>query len=265
MVGDVPNYDKSMKDLHDQESYLRGQIQKNYDVRKQKVVPELLDNLKGKVGVDNWTEAYNKPDKDVLGIKIKSPLQYNTETHKLTPESVSWVAKNVDDEMNKKGDTVVNAQVSGDLDKKDRTYADLTKSVVDYLNTIPVQKAQADFTEEYGKKNPELKDAIDATKNINQFFSKENVDAVKAKVNINRDKEFMKTGQKYYGQGGIFSQNKDFIGIQEKYAQLVADGKMSDEVAKKQIQAEIKQNPALKKINENMDSEVRKINEKNTN
>lgn len=253
---------KEIDNLKKQESYLRTEIQKNYDSRKEKLVPELVENVKTALRVDNLSDEYDSPEKEIAGVKIKSPLQWNPETHKLTPESVQKVAGIVDDAMNKKGDAAANAQVSGDLDKKKRTYEDLTRSVVDQLNAVPVQKAKEKFTKEYSKNNPDLKDAFDANQKVNEYFSKDKVDAVKAKVNVDRDKALIETGHKYYGEGGVFQTNSDFVGIQHKYAQLVGEGKMSDEVARNQIQAEIKQNPALKKINENMESEVRKINEK---
>jgi hypothetical protein len=252
----------SRKQLTDQEQYLRGQIQKQYDARKQKVVPEVLEHLKNQVEVSDWTDAVGKPDKDVFGINIKSPLQWNPQTHKLDQKSVEWVAKHVDDQLNKKGDVTINAQTSGDLEKKDRTYPDMTKSVVDYLNTLPVQKKQKEFTDEFTKRYPALKDAFEANKTVNEYFSKDKIADLNAKVNIDRDKSIMTTGQKYFGKDGIAFQNKDFVGIQEKYAQLVADGKMTQEVALKQIDAEAKQNPATKKIYDNYQDELKKITEK---
>lgn len=259
MVGDVP--ESEIKNLSNFESTLRSDIQKAYDARKQKVVPGLLDDLKGKVDVSNWADAYGRPDREIMGVKIKSPLEWNPDSHKLTMKSVQWVARNIDDIMNRKGDKVVNAQVSGDLEDKKRTYADLTKSVVDYLNTIPIQKAQQDFTKKYTEKNPQIKDAFTAVKEVNDYFSKANVDAVKAKVNTQRDKEFIKTGDRYYGDNGVFNRNQDYIQIAHKYAQLVHDGTMTDAVARKQIMAEIDKNPSLKKIKDTYESEIRKINE----
>lgn len=259
--GDTKGYQTDLKNLKEFESTLRSDIQKAYDARKEKVVPELLDDLKSKVDVSNWADAYGRPDKEIMGMKIKSPLEWNPESHKLTMKSVQWVAKNIDDIMNRKGDKVINAQVSGDLEDKKRTYADLTKSVVGYLNTVPIQKAQQDFTKEYTEKNPQIKDAFTAVKEANDYFSKTNVDAVKAKVNTQRDKEFIKTGDRYYGDNGVFNRNQDYIQIAHKYAQLVHDGTMTDQVARKQIMAEIDKNPSLKKIKDTYESEIRKINE----
>jgi len=248
--------------LQDSEKYYRGQIQKSYDESKRKAVPEIVDHLKNVVGVSDWVDAYNKPDQDVLGIKMKSPLQWNADTHKLTPQSTEWVIKHVDDFMNKKGDAAINAQVSGDLDKKDRTYQDVSKSVVDYLNTIPVQKKQKEYTDEFTRRHPELRDAFNANKEVNEYFSKDKISDLNAKVNIDRDKDILTTQHKYFGKGGLAYQNKDFVDIQEKYAKLVGEGKMTDEVARKQVEAELKQNPALKSLNDNYETEIRKITEK---
>jgi hypothetical protein len=249
--------------LEESEKYFRGQISKEYEARKQKVVPEIVDNLKGSLGVSDLLDAYNKPDQELVpGVKIKSPLQWNAETHKLTPESTQWVAKHVDDFLNKKGDPAINAQMSGDLDKKARTYEDVTRSVVDYLNTIPVQKKQKEYTDEFIKSHPALKDAFKANEEVNSYFSKDKIDELNAKVNIGRDKAIVTTQDKYFGKNGLAFQNTDYVDIQHKYAQLVADGKMPDEVARKQIEAEIKQNPALKTLNDNYEAEIRKITEK---
>ena len=51
------------------------------------------------------------------------------------------------------------------------------------------------------------------------------------------------------------------VRIQEHYAQLVDDGKMTEEVAKTQMDAEIKQNPALQKLQKNYENDVKKINQ----
>lgn len=253
---------KDLGDLEKSEKYYRGQIQKSYDESKKKAVPEIIDHLKSVVGVSDWVDAYNKPDQDVLGIKMKSPLQWNPGTHKLTPQSTEWVIKQVDDQLNKKGDAAINAAVSGDLDKKDRTYPDISKSVVDYLNTIPVQKKQKEYTDEFANRHPELKDAFNANKEVNEFFSKDKIADLNAKVNIDRDKDIVTTQHKYFGKGGLAYQNKDFVDIQEKYAKLVGEGKMTDEVARKQVEAELKQNPSLKSLNDNYETEIRKITEK---
>lgn len=258
--------DSKVKNLKDQESFLSSSIQKLYDVQKGKVIPDVIDNLKGYFAADNWLQIYDNVQVDDHGmsspIAIVNPLKWDPETHKLTPKSAEWVLKNVDDFLNKKGDDVINAKVSGDLDKKERTYADMGKSVIDFLNTIPVKKAQEKFTEEYAQKNPHIKSILGANHKNGIYFSKENVETVKAKINTQRDKDFINTQQKYYGEGGIFQGNQDFVGIQHRYAQLVADKKMTDDVARKQIQAEIKQHPALKRINDNFENEIKKINER---
>lgn len=252
--GSFDQYETQLKTLKDQESYLRGEITKNYEARKKKILPDVLSDIQSSLGGKDWVYIY--------GMDFKSKLQWSPVTNKLTPQSVEWVAGKVDDFLNKRKDVAMNAQSTGDLEDKKRTYADMTKSVVDELNFIPVKKAQDDFTKEYAEKNPLFKEAIGANKKVNDYFSKDRVDDIKSKVNVNRDKELIKTGQKYYGEGGIFQQNTDFINIQHKYAQLVSEKKMSDSVARSQIQAEIKQNPALKKINENLETEIKKIHER---
>lgn len=264
-MGNSEEFNSQMNVINAKEKRIRTSIGNSYEAQKKYLVPELVDNIKDNFGGASWNEIYDNEKKDENGISspvsVDSHLKWDSETNKLTPKSVEWVLKNTDALLNKKGDDVVNAQVSGDLDKKERNYFDLGNAVVGELNKVPVHKKQDEFTEKYAAKNPKFKEAIDAQKRANEYFSKENVDAIKAKVNVDRDKEFIKTQERYYGPGGIFQENKDYVGIQEKYAQLVADGKMTEEVAKKQIEAEIKQNPALKKINDNRENEIKKINE----
>lgn len=242
-VGDAEGMAKRKQDrdkLASAEQYFRGQIQKEYDAKKQKLVPELAGMLKAQV----------------------DDSEFDPETHKLKPISVQWVARHVDGIMNQKNDAVVNAAVSGDLDKKERTYQDLTKDVVDQLNLIPIQKKQEEFTKDYFDKNPAMKDAYKAVSEVNDYFSKSNFDDVKAKVNVNRDKALIQTKDKYYGTDGIFQKNQDYVSIQHKYAELVGDGKMTEEVAIKQMQAEIKQNPNLQKIDQSFQNELKKVQEK---
>lgn len=261
--GDAANYESNLKNLKDRETYLRTEIQKNYDAKKSKLVSELVSTLKENFPGANWVDVYSNEKKESDGatdiISVDRPLVWDKETNKLTPKSVKWIQDQIDPIMNKKKDAAVNAAVSGDLDNKPRTYADLTKAIVDQLNLVPVQKAQQDFTEDYIKKNPNMKDALLANKEIHDYFSKNNFDDVKAKVKVQADKEFINTQERYYGKDGLFQKNQDYVGIQHKYAQLVADKKMSQEVAMKQMEAEIKENPALKKIKGNFDTEKRKI------
>lgn len=259
----------------------RSNIQKAYDVQKKTVVPELIDELKKPFGDSDWNSIYENPDqhlnktpdeKILEGLHIdagghevvrKSPLQWNPETHKLTPESAKYINTQVDDILNRKGNDVLNAQVSGDTDKKERTYEDIHRDVINYFNTVvPVQHAQQKYADAFAKGKPEIKDAIRAQKEFNSFFNKDNVEAANAYANTWRDKEFMKTKEKYYGKAGIFNTNPGYVEIAHKYAGLVAEGKMTDEVARKEIDSEVGQNPALKKIKDNLDREVKGTTEK---
>src|ERR1700733_551403 len=260
--GNQEGFDADLKSLKNQETRLRTEIQKNYDAKKEKLVPELTENIRSMLGGKNWEDIYSQstvPEKDQFGFDVQKHLKWNPETHKLTPESVQFIAGRVDGIMNKKKDAAVNAQVSGDLDDKPRTYEDLTKSVVDQLNLVPIRKAQQDFTEDYIKKNPGMKAALSANKEIHDYFSTSNFDDLKTKVKIQADKDFISAQDRYYGPTGLFMKNEDYVGIQHKYAELVGEGKMPEEVAKKQMQAEITQNPALKKIKDNLEAEKRKF------
>lgn len=262
----TPEWNKNqgqLTHLQESEKYLRGQIQKEYDARKPKLVSELVGTLKEAFPGANWVDVYNNEKKEADGttdiVAIDMPLIWDKETNKLTPKSVKWVEDHIDPIMNKKKDAAVNAVVSGNLDDKPRTYADLSKAVVDQLNLVPVQKAQQDFTEDFIKRNPSMKDALSANKDIHDYFSKNNFDDVNAKVKVQADKEFIETQERYFGKDGLFQKNQDYVGIQHKYAELVGGGKMSESVAKKQMEYEINEHPELKKIKQNFETEKRKV------
>ena len=237
-VQDTNNTDRQKKvaDLSAFDQYLKTQIQKEYDATKQKLIPDLLSHIQESIKEDD----------------------FNPETKTLMPKAVAKVAAQVDAIMNKKKNSAVNAVVSGDLDDKQRTYEDLTKSIVDNLNLIPIQKAQHEYAREYAKQHPDIEAALKANEEISNYFSHANFDDVKAKIKVDTDKNFITAQQKYYGNGGIFQKSQDYIGIQHKYAELVGSGKMTEDVAKKQMKAEIEQNPNLKKIKDNFDTEIRK-------
>lgn len=225
--------------LKQRSQYLNGEIQKNYDYRLRTLVPELSDQIK-----PTLTDA-----------------DFNPETHTLRPNAVQRIAGIVDADLNKAGENVIDARVSGDLDKKNRTYEDVTRQVVANLNTIPIQKAQQEYAKEFAKDHPKIEAALHANESTHDYFSNTNFDEVKAKVKTQADKSFIEIKDKYWGKNGLFMNNKDMISIQEKYAQLVHDGKMTEDVAKKQIDAEVQGNPALTKIQKNYEGEVRKITE----
>lgn len=233
----VDAHKQKIESLKAKREYLNTEIGKNYSFEKRSLVPELVDLLKGQV----------------------DDSEFDPQTHQLKPVSVQWVARHVDDIMNKKKNSSVNAAVSGDLDDKERTYADITKSVVDQLNLIPVEKAKHKFAQEYAQKNPEIAEALKANEDIHSYFSNSNFDDVVAKVKINVDKDLINAKERYKGAEGIFQKSQEYVGIQHKYAQLVADGKMTDEVARKQMKAEIEQSPALKKIQSAYETENKKI------
>ena len=211
------------------EQYFRGQIQKEYDEKKKKLVPELTNILKGGMDID---------------------AEYDPFTHTLTPIAAQQVLRRVDAVMNDRNDATVNAAVSGDVDKKERVYEDLGKSVIDQLNLLPIEKEQEKFTKQYLRNNPEMKDVVNSDKEIKDFFSNSNFEDVKAKININRDKAVHQAADKYYGKNGIFMRDPEYVGIQHKFAELVGEGKMTEDVAKNQMQQEIKNNPNLKKIDQ---------------
>lgn len=231
--------EQKMKPLKDRLDYVNEQIQKNYDYEKRSLVPELTRGAKGLIKDDD----------------------FNSETHTLKPSAAKKVIGYVDSEMNRKGNSSVNGAVSGDLDNKQRTYEDLSKDVIDNLNLIPIQKKQDEASKEFSKKHPDIEAALKSNEEVNNYFSKENFDDLKAKVIVDADKEILRTKDRYFGKGGLFQQNQDFIGIQHKYAQLVADGKMSNDVAMKQIDTELKQNASLKGLYKNYEDDLRKISE----
>jgi hypothetical protein len=235
--GRLESFEQQLSSLKNQRDYIDGQIDKTYQFEKQTIVPDLVNQLKGGIIDDDFDPV----------------------THRLKPVAVQWMARKVDAIMNQKGNPSVNARVSGDLDKKERSYPDLTRSVVDQINLIPVQKAQQEFTKEYTKDHPELSAALHANEAMHDYFSNANYDDLNAKTKIWVDKSLIETKDRYYGKNGLFMKNATYVGIQHKYAQLVGDGKMSQEVALKQMQDEIDHHPDLKGIADKFETEKKKI------
>jgi hypothetical protein len=226
-----------MAQLRSQRDFYQGEIQKNYEFEKNSLVPELANQLKGLV----------------------DDSEFDPKTHTLRPISAKWVFDKVDAEMNRRNNPIVNAAVSGNLDKKNRNYFDLGRSVLDQLNLIPIQKAQQQKALEFFKDHPQIQAALKANEEVNDYFSHANVNDVKTKVKVDADKSYIQIKDKYYGSNGIMMRSPMMKDIQEKYAQLVHDGKMEDDVARKQMVAEIEQNPELKSITNNYESEVNKV------
>jgi hypothetical protein len=275
---DISDSEKQqLSNLEQQEIYAKSSIQKAYNREKDKIVPDIVDGIKGQLfGNSDWTSVYENPnahlnetdlqkaiDQSVSPTGRKSPLQWNPETHRLTPESDKWIRGYVDKELNAKKNNIINAQVSGDINDKNRTYQDVSDDVVRYLNTVvPVQAAQKKYTDDFVAKNPKLKDVLSAQEEQAKYFSKENSDAAISYAHTWRDKEYMKAQQKYFSNNGILNKNQDYEAISHKYAQLVHDGKMTEEIAKKQIDAELKQHPSLKSIVDNYQNDVKSVNDK---
>ena len=235
----VSEHRQKIEDLKNRSDYLNTELQKNYDYRMRSLVPELVDQIKSSITDDDFSPGL----------------------HTLKEKSVQRVASIVDAYLNKENDAVVNARISGDLNNKNRTYEDVTRQVIQQLNFIPIQKAVDEYKKDFSKAHPQFADAFNANDATKDYFSNTNFDDVKSKVEIDAKKSFIETNNRYWGDGGLFMKSKDMVRIQEHYAQLVHDGKMTEEVAKTQMDAEIKQNPALQKLQKNYENDVKKINQ----
>jgi hypothetical protein len=235
----VAEHHKKIQNLKDRSEYLNTELQKNYDYRLRSLIPELEQQIKPTITDDDFSPSL----------------------HTLKEKSVERIAGIVDSTLNKANDSVINARITGDLDNKKRTYADVTRQLVEHLNLIPIQKAQEEYKKEFAKSHPQIQDAINASGATKDYFENTNFDELKSKVKIEANKSYIETKNRYWGENGLFMRNKDLIRIQEHYAQLVGDGKMTDEVAKKQMDAEIKQNPGLQRLQKNYERDVKRIPE----
>src|SRR5580698_4057784 len=94
----VDAHRQNIEKLKQKREYVNSQIGKNYDYEKRQLVPKLVDQLKGMV----------------------DDSEFDPQTHTLKPVSAQWVLRHVDDIMNKKNNSSVNAAVSGDVDNKER-------------------------------------------------------------------------------------------------------------------------------------------------
>lgn len=246
--------------LEEKRNHLQAQVSKIYNNRADKYTGDIVTDIQGMFTGASWDQIFENPDqyygtKDTRAAesagfpKATSPLRYDPKTKQLTPGSVKWVLDQVDKRMNSANDEVINYQTSGNNEKRARNYPDIARRVVQELNTeIPIQHKQNEFRQSFKKENPEIAKFIDSQEAIHNYFSPSNSKSATAYVNTYQDQEFVKITDKYWGDNGQVLKSEAARNIQEKYAQMVHNGTMSEEVAKKNIMSEMKNNPGIKQI-----------------
>lgn len=246
--------------LEEKRNHLQAQISKIYNNRADKYTGDIVTDIQGMFTGASWDQILENPDQhygtkdtkaaEAAGFpKAASPIRYDPKTQQLTPGSVKWVLDQVDKRMNSANDEVINYQTSGNNEQRARNYPDIARRVVQTLNTeIPIQHKQNEFRQSFKKDNPEIAKFIDSQEAIHNYFSPANSKSATAYVNTYQDQEFVKITDKYWGNNGQVLKSEAARNIQEKYAQMVHNGTMSEDVAKKNIMNEMKNNPGIKQI-----------------
>lgn len=271
--------EEMVQKLKDQRDFLKHSISQVYNEEMKQSIPKVISSLKtGVFGGKEWDQIIedSKPHEkenpfgntviDPLGNAHHQPkyfVKYDDKTHTLTPESTQSILQFTDDWANKNKNDVLKAGQFGKFPEGENNYSDLGKQVVNYLNTVPpVDYNNKKATEEFKAKNKKLAPLIDHQEQMRNYFSTANNAAQDAYVNTYQDKNFVITKEKYAGKNGILTSNPEFIKIQHKWAEAVGRKEIDEDLAKKQMQGEIENNPALKKISDQYDAEVESIRKK---
>lgn len=259
--------DAQLSDLQDQKAFLQHSLTQIYDRRSDGAATDIISkSILPKFDGASWDDIFENPDKHYPLIdlsKPNSPLQWDKKSKTLTKDAETWVRGTVDNYLNQHPDEIINASTSGDVDNKERNYPAVAQKVINYLNTVvPVANAHKNFRENFIKENPDAKDYIEHQSQIEKWFSKQNIDAADAYAKTFQDKQFIGLKEKYYGDSGIFQSNSDFVKIQHDYAEKVHNKTMSEDVAKNQIEQEVKNNPTLKKIYQNEQTDLGHVRDK---
>ena len=272
----INKYDDKIKELETQRDYLHHSISQVANTEIQNVLPKVASDLKNIVAPGkDWDtvlkeNTHTPTAEEQVGLDRpnadKQPyfIEYNPKTSTLTKESTASVLKFASDWANKNKNEILQAgqfghKVAGD----NNDYSDLGNSLVSYFNnTIPVEHATKAYADEWTKENKAFAPLINSKEKIRNYFNPEHIKAAESVVKPWQDKQFVLTQEKYSGKNGIITTNPELIKVQHKYADAVGSGEMTEEVARKNIKAEIENNPVLKKLNAQYDDEVRNIQKK---
>jgi hypothetical protein len=240
------DHSEEIKNLQDKRAFLSNSINQVYNAEADKTANELVGVLTPSLG----------KKKTVLG-ELEAPIQYDPYTNTIDEKSQFYIRKSVDDYLNAHPNDVVNYKTSGSTETGKRNYPDIANRVVSYFNTvIPVKRAQEQSASEIATKYPQAKGLISHIRQIEDYFSKEQIAKADSYIKSSQDKNFLGVNEKYFGQSGLLSTNHEFQSLQQKWKQVVQDKRMPENVAMDQLQEEAKKNPSLKKIIDNYNKEV---------
>lgn len=276
----VKNFEgEDAQKIKDQRDFLAHSISQVYNEEMKQTIPKVISSLKtGVFGGKEWDQiiddSKSHEKENPFGNTVIDPLgdahhhpkyfvKYDDKTHTLTPESTQSILQFTDDWANKNKNDVLKAGQFGEFPEGENNYSDLGKQVVNYLNTVPpVEYNNKKATEDFKAKNKKLAPLLDHQEQMRNYFSTANNAATDAYVNSYQDKNFVITQEKYSGKNGIFTTNPEFIKIQHKWAEAVANKEIDPDLAKKQMQGEIDNTPALKKISDQYDAEIESVRKK---
>lgn len=258
-----PNIDSEIAHLEDEKAFLNHSITQVYEGDVNQEVKGLVDNLSNSLNDNSYKpelDLSESPSEErLVAMKAESPIKYGP-AGTLTEKSEAYIRKYVDGHLNQHPNEIINYKTSGDLATGKRNYPDVANRVVDHFNTVlPVKKAQNDYTSKFYTDHPEFKPLGEHQQQISEYFSSDNISKANAAAKASEDKQFLNIKQKYFGEKtGIMSTNSQFQAIEQKYAERVKNGTMPEDIAAKEVESEIGQNPALKKIYGNHNKEIAK-------
>lgn len=227
---------EEVRNLENKRAFLLNSITNVYNAEADKTTGELASTLKN---------------------SLDGPIKYDPYTNTVDEKSQFYIRKQVDDYLNTHHNDVINYKTSGNTKEGERNYPDIANRVINYFNTvIPVQKAHDQVYKDIVTKYPQAKGLIDHIGELNEHFSKDQVDKADAYIKTYQDKSFLGVQDRYFGKTGQLSSNPEFIKLEEKYKSVVDKGEMSEEAANQQITSEIGQNKELKRIYDNYTKSV---------
>ena len=268
-----------LEGLENQKAFMQRSLTRSYDAELNKLVPNAIGDLKTtNYGNKSWDEVLQgatvekgkkpetgKPLFDESALLQTNPdntfsagiIKYNKDTHTLTPESTAAVLKWADNWLDKKNNGIVNAQVTGDDEAKKRNYQEFGKSVVDYLNhNVIVEHNQKKFLNDVAKESPAAKAYVNHIEELKNGLAGEDYKAADSLAKVEEDKSIIQLKEKYWGSSGIIMTHPEFEKIQHKYADAVGNKTMTEDVAKKNMDAEIHNDPALKNIFKQQEKDI---------
>lgn len=238
-----------LQQLPDQEQFAKNSFNHLYeDTKTNKIIPGFISNLKGAdgKGLDNFFLTHINPETEQLNAEGQASL-------------AKMVKEYMDTGAGKDLNGVAKAYEHGTsllVDPNETAYRDITRSIADEINHIPIAHAQQKYTRDFSEKNPEFNKLVNFQEQLRAGLTSKDADAfIKAKLDsgiVTISKEYQKRLQNIPEFNSTFS----------KYEQRVSSGMMSREMADKQIETELQSNPQIKSVFDKREKEYNDLRNK---